>query len=461
MRRPFIALAAVAVGLAAVSAGWTSPLGPNGRLAAGGEAAFVLTGSGNGHGVGMSQYGAYAQARAGRSGTEILSFYFPGTALGRRPAPKLRVLLLAAAPSLAISSPSPFTVRDAVGQAHQLPAGSITLDPALQGPVDGVPTQLAGPLTLTPATGSFVSVGPRAYRGAIEISSNGDSLQAIDVVGLEAYLLGVVPGEMPASWPAAALQAQAVAARSYALATIVKGKAWSLFPDGRSQQYLGVGAETPATTAAVKATTGSVLLYQGAVATAFYSSSSGGHTQSGFDAFGVDVPYLPAQIDPWDAESPFHLWPPRAYTGRQLAKPLGMHGRVVDVQSRFSASGRVISITFTAADGTSVALTGTEARKRLALRSTAFHLATLRFLSTAAAVSPRAAVPLTGVARDAVDASLERLARDGTWQPVRRRLHVSPAGTFAAVVHPVRTTTYRLTAFGLPGPVLTIPVAGT
>jgi stage II sporulation protein D len=464
VRRPLIACAVALAGLAASAAtGSSAPVASAGSgPTADANAAFVLTGVGNGHGVGLSQYGAFAQARAGRTAAEILSFYFPGTELGRRAAPKLRVLLVASAPTLAISSPTPFTVRDAAGQSHHLPAGPVTLDPALQLSVDGVPTELAGPLTFTPTSGSFVSVGPRAYRGTIEVSSDGASLQAIDVVGLDAYLLGVVPGEMPPSWPAAALQAQAVAARSYALATMVKGKAWTLFPDGRSQQYLGVAAETPATTAAVKATAGSVLLYQGTVAIAFYSSSSGGRTQSGFDAFGVDVPYLPAQDDPWDADSPFHVWQPRAYTGRQLAKPLGLTGRVVDVQTRYSGSGRVVSITFTTADGTSVALAGTEARKRLALRSTAFRLATLRFTPvTAMAVNPRDALRLTGVARDAADASLERLAPDGTWLPVVSRLRVSPAGTFAAVVHPVQTTTYRLTAAGLPGPVLTISVAGT
>jgi hypothetical protein len=197
------------------------------------------------------------------------------------------------------------------------------------------------------------------------------------------------------------------------------------------------------------------------VATAFYSSSSGGRTQSGFDAFGLDVPYLPSEADPWDTDSPSHLWAPRAYTGKQLAKPLGLHTPVVDVQSRFSPSGRVVSITFSAADGTSLALAGSEARKRLGLRSTAFHLATLRFAIPVPAVSSRSAVRLVGVARDADAASLERLASDGTWRPVLRHLRVSPAGTFAAVVRPAQTTSYRLTASGLPGPVLTVSVGGT
>ncbi len=426
-----------------------------------GDPVFVLTGAGNGHGVGLSQYGALAQARAGKTAQEILSFYFPGTELVRRPATKLRVLLTPKADSLTISSAAPFKVRDATGASHALAAGALTLGPDLQLPVDGVPAALPGPLTFVPGAGAMVSLGTHPYRGSIEISSTGTSLQAIDVVGLEAYLLGVVPSEMPASWPDAALQAQAVAARSYALATLVKGKPWTLYPDGRSQQYLGASAETPATTGAVKATAGSVLTYDGLVATAFYSSSSGGRTQSGLDAFGLDVPYLPAQPDPWDASSPFHVWPPRSYSGAQLAKVVGLKAPVTDVQARFSPSGRVASITFTAADGSSIGLAGSEARKRLALRSTAFHLATLGFATReAAAAAPRGPVRLTGVARDATDAVLERLAPDGTWRRVRR-LRVSATGTFAVVVRPMQTTTYRLTAAGLPGPALTIPVVGT
>lgn len=234
-----------------------------------------------------------------------------------------------------------------------------------------------------------------------------------------------------------------------------------LYPDGRSQQYLGAGAETPETTAAVRATSGDVLLYGGAVATTFYSSSSGGRTQSGLDAFGLDVPYLPAQADPWDDASPFHVWQPRLLTGPQLAKALGLSAPAVDVQARFSPSGRVVALTVTAADGSSLAVIGSEARKRLAFRSTAFHLATLRFLTAATAVSPGVPLRLSGVARDAQGgATLERLAADGTWTTVVRRLHVTAAGTFATVVRPTQTTTYRLSASGLPGPVLTIPVVG-
>ena len=81
---------------------------------------------------------------------------------------------------------------------------------------------------------------------------------------------------MPKEWPAEALQAQAVAARSYALASLVKNRAFDLYADPRSQVYYGVAAESPATTAAVQATRGEILTYGGKVATTFYYSSSGG-----------------------------------------------------------------------------------------------------------------------------------------------------------------------------------------
>jgi len=463
--RPLIALTALLVSLVlAAAAGGVLLPSPGGAASTTGgtpDPVFVLTGSGNGHGVGLSQYGALAQARAGRSAADILAFYFPGTQIAHEPGTKLRILLASAAKSLAISSTAPYTIHDAAGQTHELPEGSTTLGPNLQLAVEGVPTPVPGPLTISPSPGALVSVGRRSYRGTIEVSSTGAALQAVNIAGLEAYVQGVVPGELPSAWPAAALQAQAIAARSYALATLVKGKAWDLYADGRSQQYPGAGAETPETTAAVRATSGKVLLFGGTRATAFYSSSSGGRTQSGLDSFGLDVPYLPTQDDPWDASSPFHVWQPRSLTGRQLAKALGLSAPVIDVQARFSLSSRVIALTVSAADGSSLAVAGTEARNRLAVRSTAFHLATLRFLTSTTTSSPGVALRLTGVARDAQGAMLERLAADGTWTAVVRRLRVTATGTFAAVVHPNQTTTYRLSASGLAGPVLTIPVVGT
>ncbi len=423
-----------------------------------GGAVFVLTGSGYGHGVGLSQYGARAQADSGRSSTDILDFYYPGTTLRARATTAVRVLLAGAATTLTVSSAAPFSVRDASGASYVLPAGPVALGPDLQISVEGTPTALVAPVTFVPAAGSLLSLGSKTYRGRIEVSSTGTVLQAIDVVALESYVQAVVPGEMPSTWPAAALEAQAVAARSYALASVVKGKPWDLFPDGRGQQYLGASAETPETTAAVKATARQVLFYAGKVATAFYSSSSGGQTASALDTFGLDLPYLPSKPDPWDDGSPYHLWSSKSYSGPQLAKALGMRSPVTEVRSQVSASLRVATLVAIASDGSSLGLSGSEIRKRLALRSTAFRLGTLRFVTAPSPTTTGTRVRLAGLARDVEVATLERLGVGGGWIPVVQRLTVQADGSFAAVVRPRQTTTYRLSASGLPGPELTIPV---
>ena len=467
MRHRLVVIALVVAAALAASASAMTPKAGDGGGGSGGAAAspavvggavFVLTGSGYGHGVGLSQYGARAQALAGRSFNEILDFYYPGAALQPSPKTTVRVLLAPAAVTLDISSAAPFSIKDASGASYALPAGSVALGPDLQVLVEGAPVVLATPVTFVPSAGSLLSVGDKSYRGRIEVASTGTAVQAVDVVALESYVQGVVPGEMPSMWPAAALEAQAVAARSYALASIVKGKPWDLYPDGRSQQYLGAAAETPQTTAAVKGTARQVLFYGGKVATAFYSSSSGGRTASALDTFGLDLPYLPSKLDPWDDGSPYHLWQSKSYTGAKLAKALGMRSAVTEVRSLVSGSLRVATLAAVAADGSSLELSGSEIRKRLALRSTAFRLGTLRFVTTASPTTSGTRVRLAGLARDVQAATLEKRDVSGAWLPVVRRLTVQADGSFAAVVRLTQTTTYRLSASGLAGPELTIPV---
>jgi len=466
MRLRLFAIPLIAAFVLVAAAGASRPDGGGGGAAgpsqapSDGGAVFVLTGSGFGHGVGLSQYGARAQALAGKSAADILDFYYPGTTIGTLPSRTVRVLLVQSAATLAVAASVPFTVRDVTGEAYPLPAGTVTIGPDLQVSVNGVQTQLAGPLTFVAPTGSLLSLGGKTYRGKLELSSTGKALQAIDVVALDSYVQGVVPGEMPSTWPAPALQAQAIAARSYALASIVKGKPWDLYPDGRSQQYLGASAETPQTTAAVTGTARQVVLYAGKVATTFYSSSSGGRTASAIDTFGLNLAYLPTESDPWDDSSPYHTWAPASYTGQQLAKGLGLKARVVDVTSQMSDSDRVASLVAVAADGSSLELSGGEVRNRLGLRSTAFHLGTLRFLTPGSPASPGTKVLLAGIARDVEAPTLERLGPSGLWVPMVKVLTVQPDGSFSVVVRPKQTTTYRLSASGLPGPALTIAVIG-
>lgn len=418
---------------------------------------YVLAGGGFGHGVGLSQYGALAQAQAGRGYRDILGFYYPGTRIGPPPLTKVRVLLASGRQRVRVGSAAALTVRDATGTKTQFPAGELVLGADLAPAVDGIPTPLPGPLTFAPAPGATLTLDGKGYRGQLRVSVVDGALQVIDVVGLEAYILGVVPGEMPAEWPAAALEAQAVAARSYALASLVKNRPFDLYADPRSQVYYGVGAESPATTAAVQATRGQVLTYGGKVATAFYYSSSGGRTASSQDVFGLPIPYLLARDDPWDAASPFHRWAPKTYTAAGLAEALGLSSPVVDVQIVQTASGRPASVTLVTRAGVTVPLRAADVRARLGLRSTAFRFGVLQVARPSGPVVAGTPVTVTGVARDVDDARLEKLAANGVWAQTAK-VEPTPDGSFAITVRPKATATFRLTAAGLPGPALTVTV---
>src|SRR5213078_2181820 len=121
MRRPFafLVVLAVVVGLAgSAGARRYAPAGPN--------ATFLITGHGWGHGVGLSQYGAYGYAQHGWTYQRIVTHYYTGTELGTEPAQKIRVLLAGGSASLKIGSASDFTVRDSTGATHDVSAGTYT-----------------------------------------------------------------------------------------------------------------------------------------------------------------------------------------------------------------------------------------------------------------------------------------------------------------------------------------------
>jgi SpoIID/LytB domain protein len=450
----------LALGLAAAASAAGPPLpGPPAPAPATTLSApvFVVTGGGYGHGVGLSQYGAFAQAKVGRTYRDILSFYYPGAALAPSPLSKVRILIADSRPGIEIASTVPFAVTDATGTVTPLPAGKIALKPGLRIRVDGKPTPLPGPLLFVPGNRSTLTLDGKGYRGELRVAAVEKKLQVVDVVDLDAYLLGVVPGEMPKEWPEAALQAQAVAARSYALASLVKNRDFDLYADPRSQMYYGVAAESPATTAAVQATKGQVLTYDGKVVRAFYYSSSGGRTAASADVFGLALPYLQARDDPWDTLSPYHRWPPRSFTATSLAQALGLSAPVVDVQVVPTPSGRPASVTLVKKTGTSVLLTAADVRARLGLRSTLFRIGVLRVALPPAPKAPGTPVVVSGLARDVEAPLLEKLGATGTWLP---SVKVTPDadGIFAVTVKPLATATYRLTADGQVGPALTISV---
>ena len=159
--------------------------------------------------------------------------------------------------------------------------------------------------------GGLGGSAPAAYRGALEILAAAGGMEVINVVALDDYTRGVVAEEASPSWPAAALEAQAVASRSFALSSHERGGAdgFDVYADTRSQVYGGVAAETPGTNAAVAATAGQVVAYAGKPVNTYFFASSGGLTEDIEDAFpGAPAePWLRGVPDPYDG-GPLHRW---------------------------------------------------------------------------------------------------------------------------------------------------------
>jgi stage II sporulation protein D len=421
---------------------------------------FVLAGGGWGHGVGMSQWGALGQANAGRDYRQILSTYYRGTEMSAAPDTLLERVRVLVAHGLATASVgNVLAVFDGNGKRYPIPDGKLTVKPDLKLPVgkDGKRIALPGPVTVRPTQGAFLDYRDKAFRGDLRLDRVAGRIQLVNVVGLEAYLLGVVPGEMPKDWPLDALKAQAVAARTYAVGHVVTGKPFDLYSDWRSQVYYGVDSEAPGPTQAVRDTRGEILTYDGAPAQTFYFSSSGGRTISALDAFGTDVPYLVAVDDPWDSVSPNHAWPTRLLTGAQIASRFGLKAPVTDVTYVPGAPGKPAAVRLTTAGGPSTDVRLADVRARLGLKSTGFRLGMLR-LDRPAAPPASGVVRLTGVVRQLTGVVLEQRNPSGAWVPVKR-LVLSPDGSFAVKLRPATTTVYRLSADGLGSPPLTVRVA--
>ena len=386
---------------------------------------YLVSGRGWGHGVGMSQYGALGFANAGWMHEQILAHYYAGATLGPAPVAQVRVLLAEARPGLTISSKAPFRIRDVFGKIHAQPAGSLEL-------------------------------GRLAYRGRLEVAVSAKKLTAINVVGLEDYLAGVVPREMPAAWPAEALKAQAVAARSYALAHRLAGKPFDLYADVRSQVYGGIASEDLRATAAIKATAGRVLLFDGKPVDALFHSTSGGRTVSAAEAFGTAVPYLLAADDPHSALSPVDRWGPTPVTDAAIRKGLALAGPVLGLQLARAESGRVRSATIRTAAGSKVVPAGAF-RAALGLRSTwVTGLASLSLTRPGVAVTYGRGVTIRAAAGALKNVVLAQRVAGGSWTQVATR----PAGgTFAFTAKLEGPTSFRLSTGTVAGPVLAVPVA--
>ncbi len=310
-------------------------------------ATWRVKGGGFGHGVGMSQWGAYGMAKKGASHKRILRHYYRGTRITKlKKARKVRVLLRISAGPVRFSG-----VRRACGVAlnqgrtyeARLRRGKVVLTRA-----DGKRLAGCGGKLWSEASGNVHFNGIGRYRGGIVIVPTKEprgSLNVINAVPINAYVKGVVAKEVISSWPMASLKAQAVAARSFALSSQLDGNGFELYADTRSQVYLGIAAETARTNRACSQTSSQVVIYKGKIAQTFFFDTSGGRTENVENVwFGEPIPYLKSVKDPEDGISPMHRWT-RRFSPADMNGRLGSYvkGRLKRVQiTRYGKSKRVI-----------------------------------------------------------------------------------------------------------------------
>jgi len=355
-----------------------------------GPTTWTVTGHGWGHGHGLSQYGAMGAAKQGAGWRQILGFYYPGTRLGRTHG-TVRVLLTADKKDVMVDARDGLRLRPVTGKKtfvlakvrpratrwRIMPKGqkSIVSFKARGGggwtkwaAFPGAAEFTAGnkPLTLRLPGGATAD-----YRGALRSVEK----HTVNVLSLDRYVQGVVPREVPTSWPADAVRAQAVAARTYAAYERAHATSYYDLCDTSScQVYGGAEAEDPASNAAVKKTRGRVIVYQGEPAFTQFSSSNGGWSSTG------SQPYLVAQQDPYEAGSgnPYATWS-TTVSSQQIQKQWPAIGTLSNISLTRDGNGdyggRITKVVFTGTAG-SVQVTGDDFRYLMGTggRSTWFRL---------------------------------------------------------------------------------------
>ena len=365
-------------------------------------------GSGWGHGLGLSQWGAYGLATQGWSSTQIVTHFYSGTRVSKiaDPPGDIRIALAAAQDVLHLTAqggPVRLSVKKAVGGTlvGKIPDGETWVVRSADGAyeVHDASGDVVGGRTWGSASsdlfamyadhGARVTVpegGATYNRGILEFNlttcANGCSLRLILQVPFEEYLLGI--GEVPSSWPAEALRAQAIAARSFALYKVenygLQASCNCDLTDGSTDQvYIGYdkegGVDGKRWVKAVRSTAGAVVTYKGAVALAVFTASDGGHTEDLNVQWGTPLssyPYLAGVCDPGDytAANPWTDWSRRFASGA-LTSALAPFTGDIGAVSGFGkidrgVSGRIEDAVIHGASGDAT-VTGSELRSALAL----------------------------------------------------------------------------------------------
>ena len=331
--------------------------------------------------------------------------------------PSMRVLLSqASVVRLRADGDQPFLVRG-LGRGDQgmrsmevsLRAGRLRISGQLS---DGSSRSLAARSAIEVQSNDprGIWLGSRRYRGRLQFLVRRGQVQVINHLGIETYLASVVGSEMPHRWPLPALQAQAVAARTYALRQRGKAGDFDVKATVSSQVYRGVESETPSTIEAVESTRSLVLVHAGRLINAVFHSSSGGATEPSGEVWRNQLPYLVSVAD-HDQHSPVHRWNKRFDDDalRDLFRETGGVKRLQVLKT--SSTGRVRTARVQGPRG-SLVLTGRELRRRLGLKSTMVQFELINDspdASTASAIptaqndpqaSTHAAPPLIGLWQD-------------------------------------------------------------
>lgn len=414
VRRPLVAL--VAAGLVLV----TAPARADDAVP---PAAFPVVGAGFGHAVGMSQWGAYGMAKAGFDVAGIVTHYYSGTTVTAvQDDMDVRINLLYQVASAKVRGealdPTGGAVEVTVGAAVTVGGPADEFRFSVNGPAvavqrvtDGVVTDLGvaptvtvrwagtrtpgaapGGPTLLNVAGPSTSLGSSGHRyrfGYVEVvpvsTQGGNRLNVVNALRLhDEYLYGI--SEVSSSWPAAAMQAQVLASRTYALSKVARGvrQACSCHMDDGGGPYYdqtftgwlkassskgGNWLDAVNATAAAP-NAGLAILFEGKPISAFYSASSGGSTQAAKDVWGGSLAYAVSVPDPWalNDDNPDRSWTVNA-TQSQMAAAFGVGAVMkVEVTERFS-SGAVRKVTATASDGSVITISGAKLQGALRLKS--------------------------------------------------------------------------------------------
>ena len=360
-----------------------------------GSSVFVV-GHGWGHGIGMSQYGARGAALQGQSYRQILDFYYPGTAVTSL-STSIKVLITGDTDNnLTVYHQAGLRVRD-LGNGHAYKLRTHRTPKVWRLVQKNGHTKVfyktshwhlyktAGRRSLI-GDGEFrapggltlkLPTGPRKYRGALRFTNT----NTVNVLSLEKYVRGVIGPEMPPSWPAEALRAQAVAARTYAARERADNANdyYNICDTTACQVYRGVVGEADSTNAAAAATAGQVLTYAGQYALAQFSSSNGGWAAVG------NQPYLQSKQDQWTssplAADPNLNWSKElTATALQAAYPQVGTPTKLTITARngggtWETGGRVVTLSIEGTAGSVTGIDGGAFSSKFGLKSRYFKFA--------------------------------------------------------------------------------------